>query len=204
MKVAFCGPSGSGKTTLAKYIQEKFNLNYIPGSASLIMSEEDKEYLKSFWGYTFSGHKEVLMKSGNPDFAKAFQKIVAFRRKGIIMDNDNFITDRSPIDNLTYFLAQASYGSSEFEVVSFKEECQIALTQLTHVIYIKSTNPDGIEDNDSRIPNTFYQHMVDSIFENTIAKYFNHQLGGDNTKFLILDMWDLGKRKSLVDEFLSA
>ena len=203
MKVAFCGPSGSGKTTLAKFISENFHLNYIRGSASFIMSEQDKQFLTDHFKYQFTGHREVIEKSGNPEFAYAFENLVRERRKELIMSNDNFITDRSPVDNLVYFLTQAAYSQSDFVTFEFIKSCQEAMGGITHVIYIKSVNPNEIENNNSRIPNRYYQRMVDAVFTDTIERYFTDESGKTPFNLLVLNLWDLQYRKDAVTKFLS-
>ena len=198
MKVAFCGPSGGGKTTLAEFISEKFNIPYIRGSASHIMNDEDKQFLTGL-GYNFTGHKEVIEKSGNIELIYNFENIVRQRRKELIINNPAFITDRSPVDNIVYFLLQASYGMGDFATASFIEECKGVMPELTHVIYIRSVNPNGIEDNKSRIVNREYQRMVDSVF----SMVLNYYMECINVRLLMIDYWDLDKRKEEVTKFLN-
>lgn len=203
MKIAFCGPSGSGKTTLAQFIADEFKLQYLRGSAGYILPDEDKEVLTKL-GYEFTGHHEVIQKCSNPDFAYNFENMVRHRRKELILSNDNFITDRSPVDNMVYFLTQTSYHMTDFNVVGFKQECQAALNGLTHLIYIRCVNESRqIENNNSRIPNFHYQRMIDAVFTHALSEYFVESFLPNGVKFLSLDVWDLEKRKQLVKEFLT-
>lgn len=204
MKIAFAGPSGTGKTTLANFISETFDIPFIKGSAGLILTEEDKKFLHDLGGYSQKGHKEVIQLSGDPIFGWNFEALVLQRRTELIMGNSEFITDRSPIDNLTYFMLQASWGVSEDDIGKIISHAQKTLMELTHIIYIPLNNPDGvIEDNDSRIPNFYFQRMVDKLFQHTIADYFSpKQLGYRRPKFLELNRWDLEFRKNAVKSFL--
>lgn len=203
MKIALAGPSGTGKTTLANFIAETLDIPFIKGSAGLILTDEDKTFLKGLSGYSQNGHKEVIALSADPKFGYMFETLVLQRRFELIRGNTSFITDRSPIDNLTYFLLQASWGCSEPEVEKVIALNQESFRSLTHIIYIPLNNPHGIEDNNSRIANIYFQWMVDSLFKAVIPKYFTGPIPPHRRpKILELNTWDLNQRKQIVSSFL--
>lgn len=198
MRVAFAGPSGTGKTTLANYIEENSNLIFTPNSASLMFTEEDKEVLRKL-GYTFSGHKEVIQLSNiNPKFAKEFQSRLLLRRGEFIERSDDFIIDRSPIDNLVYMLYQVGYNATQEFVSKFYKQVEHYLHDLNHIIFIPTTNQDGIEDNGSRIASYPFQRMMSGIFEFALNEYDIYSA----VRVTTIDYWDLSKRKEEVKQLL--
>jgi thymidylate kinase len=197
MKVAFTGTSGSGKTTLVKFLESELGLTHINGSAG-ILGGEALASLKTRYNYEGDGHLEVIRRSAlNPDFAFDFQRVVLAERFKAFTLNDNFVTDRSPLDNLTYFALQASWNEQSLpRCESFENLCHYAMAELTHLIYIKPCQPDGkIEDNGSRIPNNLYQTAVDAVFEKFLERF-------KPNKLLVIDYWDLGTRKINLLEFI--
>lgn len=205
MKVAFTGSSGAGKTTLVTFVKEKFGLDHLSGSAGDLKTEGDKMLIDEVYGYPGGGHVGVIKFSAlNPEYGLMNQKLLQMRRKELIMTNDNFVTDRSPIDNLTYFVNQMGYHPMVTDeiVQEFMRECLEAWEELTHVIYVKAVQPNEVERNGSRVANRFYQKAIDAQFEYWLVNFFlkEAQIG---PKILILDKWDLELRKQLVTGFLS-
>jgi|SRR6478609_4407127 len=201
MKVAFTGTSGAGKTTLVKFVEQTYGLTHYSSSASDIMTEEDKQSIK----HSGNGHLSVIKRSADEyEFAYAFQTVLLKRRSDIIQYQDNFVTDRSPADNITYFMTQAGFHPELGDDIA-RKHIQLALEtwqKLTHVIYIKPCQPDLVEDNGSRIANKFYQISVDAIFDHWV-NWLQRQTG-DKPKLLILDYWNLERRKDAIIDFLES
>lgn len=204
MKIGFTGPSGSGKTTLANYIASIVpGLSFIPGSAGIALRPEDKEMLEKVYGYKGEGHKAVINKSNlNPDFGLAFQTALLNQRTFTLGTNDDFITDRTQLDNTSYFLMQCSHNQDEHTCQTFITTARNAIVNsLTHLILIRPS--DGwTEDNGSRVANNYYQHMTYSVFMGVYERYFKQFLADHNVKVLILDFWDLEQRKDAVEKFI--
>lgn len=198
LRFAFTGPSGSGKTTLAKFLEKETGVEFIPNSAGLIFSEEDKALLKEKYGYEGTGHKNVINLSNiNPDFGWDFQMAILKARLSIIYSKTSFILDRSPIDNIVYMLLQTGHNQPENKIGEFIQLAKKATLCLTHVAHI---NPlEHVEDNNSRVPNLYYQQMVNSVFEHVISKYGIYM----NVKVLKVNYTDLTLRKEKLLEFLS-
>ena len=212
MKIALCGPSGSGKTTIANYITELSRedndlpeINFMSSSATNVMSEETVARLKHDFG-DFDGHKDVIQKSmHNPLFAYEFQMSLLESRASQVRDNDNFIIDRSPIDNWVYFLNQAAIHSTRAARQAFLVTCQELYKDLTHVIFIHTIKDNEVEDNGSRVSNIHYQRMVNAIFQQEGHDHFFDK--GDKSDvnkpfFLEIDFWNLEERKARVKRFL--
>lgn len=213
-KIAFTGSSGSGKTTLVKFVEQELGLKHISGSAGDIKTESDRAVLASLLGEEENGHLSVIKNSVlKPIYGINNQYILQYRRANIIRHNINFVTDRSPLDNLTYFINQVGFLPEVTDAIveEFANKCYEALKGLTHLIYIKAVQPIEVENNGSRIANKWYQKSVDAQFEYWLFNYFlpkreYETFGGaielPFPKILIIDFWDLNQRKENLLNFL--
>jgi energy-coupling factor transporter ATP-binding protein EcfA2 len=205
MKIACSGSSGSGKTTLVHHIIKMCpELTHISGSAGDVKTEGDKMIIDEMFKYPGGGHVGVIRYSAlNPEYGMMNQKLLQLRRSEIIHNNDSFITDRSPADNLTYMINQVSYHPSVTDAMTeeFAKDCLKAWEQLTHVIYVKAVQPGEIERNGSRVANRWYQKAIDCQFEFWINWLQDNCLEGPEV--LIIDVWDWDKRVAMVQEFLN-
>jgi deoxyadenosine/deoxycytidine kinase len=205
MKVAFTGSSGAGKTTLVTYVAQRFGLKHISGSAGDLFSPEDR---KRLYNDREEGHLGVIRQSAmDLKFGVEFQKLLLARRTDIIIANDNFVTDRSPIDNLTYTINQIGYHPQVTDqwIELFSQDCLKAFWELTHVIYIRACQPTTVENNGSRIANWWYQQSIDAQFERWLHWFMNQTTyikPPNSPKILCIDFWDLDRRKKLIDQFL--
>lgn len=214
MKVAFSGSSGSGKTTLVTFVAEALGLRHISGSAGDVKTEEDKLILQENpYAYPGGGHSGVIRYSAlNPEYGLKNQQLLLQRRMEIIQGihpvhgdhGGSFITDRSPADNVVYFISQVGYHPMVTDEIT-KEHIDRALdvwNELTHVIYVKAVQPSEVERNHSRIANKYYQKSIDALFEYWI-KYLNKR-STDGPAVMIIDYWDLAERKKAVLDFLNS
>lgn len=205
-KVAFSGSSGSGKTTLVTYAAYECGLTHISGSAGDVKKEGDKMIIDDMLHYPGGGHVGVIRFSAlNPEYGLMNQKILQMRRRELIMENNNFITDRSPIDNLTYMVNQVGYHPmvTDDMIEAFAKDCLQAWDELTHVVYVKAVQPKEVEVNGSRVANAWYQKAIDAQFEYWLNNYFlKHSIAGP--KVMVIDFWDLDLRKMKVLEFLNS
>lgn len=204
LKVAFSGSSGSGKTTLVSFVAKELSLTHISGSAGDVKNEGDKMLIDEAFDYPGGGHVGVIRYSAlNPEYGLMNQKLLQMRRAEIIFKNDNFITDRSPADNLTYMVNQVGYHPMVTDAIveEFAKDCLKAWEGLTHVVYVKAVQPHEVERNGSRVANRWYQKAIDAQFEYWIN--YLHRNSLDGPLILIIDYWDLDKRKEEVLDFLS-
>lgn len=204
MKIAFSGSSGSGKTTLVLFLTQIMGLQHISGSAGDVKKEGDKMLIDDLLGYPGGGHHGVIAFSAlNSTYGVMNQKLLQMRRREIIMENTDFVTDRSPIDNLTYFINQCAYHPevSDAMVEEFAKDCLTAFNELDYMIYIRAVQPKEVERNGSRIANSWYQKSVDAQFEYWLKNYFIPN-SIDGPQVLIIDYWDFEKRKKELCEFV--
>lgn len=206
LKVAFTGSSGSGKTTLVEFVSKEMGLTHISGSAGDVKKEGDKLLVDEFMNYPGGGHVGVIRYSAlNPEYGMINQKLLQMRRRELIMENTNFVTDRSPIDNLTYFVNQVGYHPmvTDQMVEEFMKDCLAAWEELTHVIYVKAVQPGSVEVNYSRVSNKYYQKAIDAQFGYWLNTFFKNK-SIDGPEVLVLDFWDLDQRKKEVLKFLNS
>lgn len=203
-KIAMSGSSGSGKTTLVTWLAEQTGLQHISGSAGDVKQEVDKMIIDEAFQYPGGGHVGVIRYSAmNPEYGLINQQLLQVRRQEIIQNNTNFITDRSPADNMTYMVNQTAYHPMVTNAITeaFFKKCLEAWEQLTHVIYVKAVQPVPIEINGSRVSNNYYQWAVDAQFEMWIKRFQAASL--DGPEVMIIDYWDLDERKASLLQFIN-
>jgi len=200
-KIAFSGPSGLGKTTLCKEVQRGLKIPHLSTSAGDILSLKTKADLYTRFGYSGAGHRAVInLSSQDPHFGWAFQKAVLDARIGQIINSETFVIDRCPIDNVVYLLSQVGHNLTEYEIGTFIEQAQKAYVELSHVILIKySPDIPAIEDNQSRIPNRYFQKYISDIFMGVYVRYFANLIGPE---VITLDFWNLDSRIATIKSFL--
>ncbi len=198
MKIALCGASGSGKSTLARWMSQKWDTPYIENSAGLILPEEVQERFVRNYGWTKSGHRDVIRLGNiNPMFAIDFQTELLKVRTKFINDTPRFIFDRSPVDNLAYFLLQCGHLTTTEAAHQHIGNCVAAANRLDGIIFLHtSTNTGEVENNGSRVDNWYYQRMVTGVFKHVLNTYMSH------LHILEIPQWDLATRKRLITNFL--
>lgn len=159
-RIFISGASGSGKTTLAKYISNAYSIPFIDGSSKVLWPK-----------YGIKSHLDLINKcKESKEFAITFQYRLLSYRQEAIKDLDSFVTDRSPLDNLVYFMLQLSHDIVESENVKYIEECSKTFQYGENLLFITKIADNPIEDDGMRITNYFYQRMVQGLFENMITE----------------------------------
>jgi GTPase SAR1 family protein len=206
LKVGFFGASGSGKSTLAKWVSEEFKLPYIEGSSfSKILPKEDQDFLE-LMGYQGSGHAEVIRLSHqDPSFGWEFQHRVLKARINALKDQDTFVTDRTYVDNLAYYLIQSAATAPKGESKAFLDTALQSLSShFTHLFFVLTRNPHkDIEVNYSRIHNYYYQRAMDGVFKESLALLREDQGDLPFPDVYTIDTWDLIGRKNRVKSLLN-
>lgn len=87
MKVYFSGAHSSGKTTCARYVSEKYKLPLLPEVARIVLSEKELQL-------------DTLRY--NIDLVDEYQSEVFYRQLVEEAKCNDFVSDRSAIDNLAY------------------------------------------------------------------------------------------------------
>jgi hypothetical protein len=133
-----------------------------------------------------------------PSFGQKFQECLLHARGRIILNTEEFIIDRSPIDNVAYMLTQCSHLAPEDWTADFIVQAQAYAENITHFIIFPSLAKE-IEVNGSRVANKYFQRMSTAVFEHTYITYFQDIMMG---KTLLLNTWDLEVKKRMVRSFL--
>jgi len=203
MKIAFSGPSGLGKTTLANIVADRLEFPHPSTSAGDVFTEHDKFYMRRVFGYEGKGHQNVInMSAEQPKFGYYFQHRLLTLRAEQIAQPGPFVLDRCPIDNIVYMLTQVGHNLPEDVIRPMIEEAQEAYMALSHIIMIRYSNDiPQIEDNDSRVPNRYFQQYISDVFGGVYTRYFAHIMG---PRVITLDFWRLQDRISTVMEFVKS
>jgi len=185
-RIFICGPSSAGKTTLAKYIAKEFNVPYI---------FTDGAALRSKFGY--NNHLDIIRASFSfPTEGFEYQSELFKERKSLIVDNNEFVMDRSPIDNIVYFLLQCSPVMPQDVCKAFIDDCKALLSEATHIIVLKSAS--SVENDNVRIVNNYYQGLTDGVFYHVI----NNIVGITYYNSLLYPTWNWKDRINEVNKFL--
>ena len=193
MKIFLSGPSGVGKTTMANEISKQYGIPFIQGSSRVLW---DKYKIKS--------HQHLIELCNNDlRFAVDFQYELLEVRKELIKANDSFVTDRSPLDNLVYFLLNVSDRVDSNETMNYIHECTKSFPEKYIQIFLGLTygmlHQKGIEDDGFRINNIYYQLMVHNIFKGIIE---GNWLDMNMNRFEIIETWDREIRANKTDKLI--
>lgn len=185
-RVGLVGASGTGKTTLASYISTEFQLPYLNSSSS-----------KLWDGYGYKNHRDVQWASwADPDNALRLQEEILTVRDSMFACKNWFVTDRTPIDQLAYYLNYFQL-ISPITKIAFVNRLKAQGNRFDAIIFLRFTN-ELIEDNGRRIIDPFYQIMVDALMNSIIER----NILGMKVPVLTLDMWDWNTRRDEVIKFL--
>lgn len=192
-RIYVTGASGTGKTTLCKGVDSvtKSEIPFISTSA--------KKIWPAFGLKTYQNVIDLI--TDEPNLGFKYQKCILNNRVKSLIDNDNFITDRSPIDNLAYIYLQLS-DKIEPKLIEELINSQVipSLRLATHLVYIpwnERVLNCGYDDN-VRLKNYKYQELVDMVIYSLIInpKYTMY------IKVLRLEDWGIATRLNKVMEWL--
>lgn len=158
-KIFITGAAGVGKTTLGKRISKILNIPFITTSAK-----------HDIWPkFGFKDYNDAHTNcSVDPDKGLAYQ-LAIFNDRKTLLSGDTWVTDRSPIDNLAYFMFQLSHHDLDDDIVdSFIHAIQMEILQATHIVYLKHS-PEVILENDGfRVLNKLHQGVVDALIQKSL------------------------------------
>ena len=194
-QIFLMGTSGIGKTTLAEYISKRYRIPFIEGSSKVLWRK-----------YNISSHKELLELS--PEILYEFQLELLYLRIEIIRENKDFVSDRSVVDNMVYFLLQNAHLLGDDSVNEYIKLCGEYAKESKNPKYIylshELSDPKKfqLENDGFRINSLNYQNnVVGPIFDNVIKK---NMLGVLNTNnFRMVRVYDWEERIQIVDSFLN-
>ena len=195
MKLFISGISGIGKTTLANSISKEHNIPFVVGSTKLIWSK-----------YGIKQHGDIISMCNNqPKIGLKFQNEVLDYRLEMMHQHKDFVTDRSPIDNVVYTLTQLSHIIKEDELKSYIDKCAIAYNfeDVKHLHLsggFATLRNTPLENDNMRITSMYYQLMINEIFEMVIK---GNWLNIDMYKcFREINSWDMNTRMNAAKELI--
>lgn len=201
-KIFITGTSGIGKTTLAQYIALKRRIPFVNGSSTVLWKN-----------YGINNHKELLqMGISNPQKGLEFQYDLLGYREQAVSGLDSFVTDRTPVDNLVYFLYQNAPYLSSGEVEEYIKACKTSFNHISGIhegdlklIYLTRDFFYGdsmeLENDNKRIDNHYYQDMMDNLFQHVFdMNYLELNLDSFNYRRYREYNWE--SRIDLTDMFL--
>lgn len=187
-KIGLFGASGTGKTTLAKHISETYKLPYVNSSSSKL------------WGkYGYKTHQEVHEDAYlNPTNGIILQREILESRNCLFKLRQYFITDRTPVDQMAYFMYYFPFLGS-IQKLTFIDKLKQQVKYFDAFIFVEFNTPD-IEDNGKRVLDPVYQVAVDGMMQGIVK----HNLLDIQVPILVLPEWDWEKRKHEVEQFLAS
>jgi GTPase SAR1 family protein len=118
LKIGFCGSHGTGKTTLAKHLSQILKLPLITG------------LMRSFWTNNGVYDFEKLP----PRIRYEFQLLSLQKQIDEESKYQSFITDRTVIDQIAYFVESSEHTQNELE--SYISKCKFSIDSYSHIFYI--------------------------------------------------------------------
>lgn len=159
MKIGLFGASGTGKTTMAKHIEQITGkkIPYVSCAASDLFPK-----------YGFKTHRDVL--NADQSTALAFQMDLLQFRKDKLKGHDSFITDRTPMDNATYFLTQSAPNLSNAVVKEYMSLCEESLNDYDLLVHMP-VNTFKWEDEGKRVESEDYHWAWDLVAQGLLKRF---------------------------------
>ena len=179
MRVAFSGASGTGKTTLARWVAEEFNLELNPVGSRSVAAEMG---LASGYEADQQGRR------------KEFSERLIQTKRDWEEDHDEFVTDRSVFDDLTY-AALSDVGVIEDDLL---ESCVVGMARYSHLIFNPIEVMQRLADDPTRQDSKAYNTLFEALLRGLIKQHADFD--ADSMIYLLSPV--LEHRKTWIRGFL--
>jgi hypothetical protein len=145
LRIALSGASATGKSTLAKFISEHYDLPINPIGARSVAAE-----------LGFASPYDVD-KAGQ---RAHFQQLLLFKKLQWESSTEAFVTDRTPLDNLTYTALHDVHSVSSDQLAS----ARLGMNRYTHVFFCPMSAVFNPGDDEARVKDRTYHELYEVMF----------------------------------------
>lgn len=172
MRVAFAGASGTGKTVLMNYVAEKYKLPICPIGSRTVAKEMGFE---------------------NPYDVDAAGRRMEFQWRLFTMkrawedEHENFVSDRTCFDNLTYTVID---GDTKAITPAQLEKYTEAMDRYTHVFFLSTFAFQHLGSDVHRVKNPAYHTIFEVLLQGLLEERYTglyYQLGRPETRLEDID-----------------
>lgn len=162
LRVAFVGASGTGKTVLMQHVAEKYKLPVCPIGSRTVAKE---------MGYE---NPYEVDKAGK---RMEFQARLFTLKKAWEEEHENFVSDRSCFDNLTYTVIDGDTKQiTPFQLGQYVE----AIDRYTHVFFMPLRAFQNLGSDAHRVKNPAYHALYETLLQGLLEEHYTglyYQLG---------------------------
>jgi len=178
-RIHITGPSGTGKTTLARELSSALRLPYITTSAKNVWPE-----------FGIEKHADAFKLD---DLVFAEYQMAVVKDREIMIKNESFITDRSPVDNLVYTMdSLASKPNMVKYIDEIKKIVELHISMYVDLlIYLPFTGSIELEDDGARITSPYYQHSITGLFNIVLGEILGTRIAQSNIHVLTYTSRDI-------------
>lgn len=199
-QIFITGTSGIGKTTLAQYIAARHRIPFVVGSSKILWEK-----------YEIKSHADLINLAGtNPTKLLDFQcELLDIRLENMQKEKD-FVSDRSFIDNVVYFILQNSANLTELQTEAYISRCReyTRETQKAKYIYLSHDLIDKhafrITADGARIENMYFQNYAVAPIFDKVIKDDLLQIGFDDKNLKVIKVFDWESRVNIITGFLES
>jgi hypothetical protein len=160
MKIALSGSAGTGRSTIAIRLAQSIGHTPLTNLAKGILREH---------GFKYGTDTTVEQFLATPER----QRQLYDHKRMIESEYDNFVTDRSWIDNASYAVV-GLHNNMLFDMASYIDDCKSEVEKYDCIIHIP-WGRQPLQPNGTRTINPWFQFMVDSVICN-IAQLWGIEL----------------------------
>lgn len=150
MRIGICGAESTGKTTLAKALADKLELPLITEQARgvakrLGIDDLNKDYPKGLWD--------------------RFQWECLKTQMAIEQGHESFVSDRTVLDNLAYWLVDHATPSQCYETLQYwgYAERHIRVRPYHMIVFVRPEDDMALENDGFRHTNPAHRWLIDRI-----------------------------------------